>query len=128
MSEHRLVKVSQQAIIQNGDGAVLLLCKVGSGNWFLPGGRIETADTDPIAGFQRELREELGCEVAVIRPFAVDFEEKWNVYAIAFLCTTESTDFVLSEEHSEMKWVAPKEVVEWLYYKRIGKAIKEQLG
>ena len=88
---------------------------------------MEVGDTDPLAGFRRELREELGCEVTVGKALAVDFAENWNVYAIAFLCTTESTEFVLSEEHSELKWVPPSEIEKYLYYKNIARAIARQL-
>ena len=123
------MKVSQQAILRDAEGKILILSKMTSPSWFLPGGRIEDSDDSWQKGFHREIKEELGCEVHIVRPFAVDYEPKWNVYAVAFICEVIGTlDIQLSDEHSEFMWVAPSEIPDYLYYKEIARAIVEQLG
>ena len=129
MSEHKLVTISQQAVIRNEDGDILILLKTGTDIWLLPGGRLEQTDTSPLEGFHREIKEELGCDVSVIRPLAIDSNPEWNIYAIAFLCESIVKPTIsLSDEHSELKWVPVSEISKYLYYKEIARAIVEQLG
>ena len=129
MSEHKLVTISQQAVIRNENGDILILLKTNTDFWLLPGGRVEQTDVSPIEGFHREIREEIGCDVTVIRPLGVDGNPAWNVYAVAFLCESITKPTIsLSEEHSEFKWVPVSEISKYLYYKEIARAIVEQLG
>lgn len=53
------------------DGRVLLAYHVPSGNWTLPGGRVEHAE-DPFDAVIREVAEETGCEAVVERLLGVD--------------------------------------------------------
>jgi 8-oxo-dGTP diphosphatase len=52
-------------------GRVLLARHVPSGNWTLPGGRVEHAE-DPFDAVIREVAEETGCEAVVERLLGVD--------------------------------------------------------
>ena len=129
MSNHKEFRVSQQIVLQNDAGNILALQKTGSGIWLLPGGRIDEEDRDLEQALFREVKEEIGIEVTVGKPLAVDTATHWNTFAVAFLATAEgSFEPVLSEEHSAYEWISPAEASDRLYYKRIGKAIKEQLG
>ena len=121
--------VSQQVVIQNDEGKILILQRAGNGFWLLPGGRIEEGDTDLEQAVAREVYEEIKARVIVGQPIAVDTASHWNTFAVAFLATaTEAFVPELDEEHTAYEWVTPAEASERLYYKRIGKAIKEQLG
>lgn len=129
MSEHKQLKISQQAVLRNKEGQVLILLKTNSEHWLLPGGRLEEEDTSPMEGFHREISEEIGSTISVVRPMAIDSSPSWNVYAIAFLCEFVGEPTIhLSPEHSEYKWVHPSEICEYLYYKKIAEAIAEQLA
>ncbi|MFZ2356994.1 MAG: NUDIX domain-containing protein, partial [Candidatus Omnitrophota bacterium] len=55
--EHQLFKITQNAVIKNTSGSVLVLCHT-TGKWLLPGGKINAGETW-LEGLQRELREEL---------------------------------------------------------------------
>lgn len=129
MTEHKQFMLSQQIVLQNVEGNVLILKREGNGLWLLPGGRIEERDKDLEQALAREVLEEIGLEVCIGKPFAVDTATHWNTYAVAFLATIlVEREPILSKEHVEFEWVTPKVASERLYYKRIGRAIKEQLG
>jgi len=129
MSEHKQFMVSQQVVLQNDEGKVLILQRAGNGFWLLPGGRIEESDENLEEALAREVFEEIKVRVTVGKPIAVDTATHWHTFAVAFLATTEGpVTPVLDEEHTGYEWVTPEEASTRLYYKRIGKAIQEQLG
>ncbi len=69
--EPQLFKISQSAVVQNSEGAVLIL-RHKSGKWLLPGGKINQAETS-IQGPRREVKEETGINDFKVRKL-VDFE------------------------------------------------------
>lgn len=126
---HKDFKISQQAVIRNSAGEILILREPHMDHWLLPGGRIEPSDENPVEAFRREVREEIGCEIVIGSPLATDVSRTGNTYAIAFLCEVDDADAItLSAEHSESKWVAPSEVNKYLYYGNIASAIAEALA
>ena len=124
--EHKHLKVSQQAVIRNASGEVLILRQADGAIWLLPGGRMEGNEgiTDSL---RREVREETGMEIEIGEPVAVDISETHSTYAIAFLCTVRSADPVLSDEHTELRWVAPDELPNYLWYKKIAETLAKKL-
>jgi 8-oxo-dGTP diphosphatase len=77
-------------VLFRGDTVLLTQRKAGAhleGHWELPGGKIEPRE-DPRAALVRELREELGIEVIVGRPFEITahtYAEK-HVLLLFFEC------------------------------------------
>ncbi|NBD74146.1 NUDIX domain-containing protein [Patescibacteria group bacterium] len=70
MDEHFVGTVAQKAIIDRGDGRVLITRDERDPDaWELPGGRLHK-DEDPKDGLVREVREELGIEIIVRAPIA----------------------------------------------------------
>ena len=104
------------AILRDGR---LLACRRTSppetaGRWELPGGKVEDGET-PDAALVREVREELGCEIAVIGWLDVDAPiGERHVLRVA-VC-----DLVAGApepaEHDTVRWLAPHELdeVDWL--------------
>lgn len=70
---------------------------------------------DPIDALHREVKEETGLEVNVIKPISVFHifrgEEKAEneLVGIIFWCQAKNTNVVLSEEHASYKWTNAKE-------------------
>lgn len=127
------VKVLQKAVVQRGDGLVLALkrssdAKARANCWDLPGGSVEEeqimqwkgesgkGDKNDILirSMEQEILQETKLQVletATIHS-ASGFNESKGVFivAIGYLCRVpQNLSVVLSEEHSEYKWVTPNE-------------------
>lgn len=82
--------------------------------WQLPGGSIEFGEA-PEEALHREVREELGIEVKIVRliPF-VDTRVRgtWQGIFISFLCTMtdESANIYLNKEATAWRWFEKKEL------------------
>lgn len=83
------------------------------GKYHLPGGRIEIGEPF-MKGLQREVYEETGLEIAVVRPLYVG---EWfptirgelnQIVGIFFVCTSDSAEVRLSDEHDHYEWIAPE--------------------
>jgi 8-oxo-dGTP diphosphatase len=115
--------VSMGAIIEHKQTGKLLILKrsvikdFSAGIWEYVTGRLHQFE-EPLDGLRREISEESGLEVEIIKPintFHVFRGEKTaekEVVGIMYWCRTDSQDVVVSEEHSEFKWVTPEEALE----------------
>lgn len=102
------------AIIER-DGLVLAAQRSKTMNmplkWEFPGGKIKQGETKE-ACLKREIMEELGIIISIVRPFAPhthDYHEA-RVTLYPFLCRIESGVISLSE-HSEVAWLKPDELL-----------------
>lgn len=120
MREYQQVTVS--GFILNGKGEVLMVKrsmedKFLPGLWELPGGGTAVAE-HPHIGLKRELEEETGLQVEVIKPISVDDyfmekqDEKIHRVEIFFLCklVPKKQEVLLSHEHSEYVWLGKDEM------------------
>jgi len=80
--------------------------------WEFPGGKVEPGE-DPAAAIVREIREELGCDIAVVRPLP-RFTHRYprvTIEMISFVCRLEShSPEPQAHEHVALTWVLPAEV------------------
>ncbi|KQW49202.1 DNA mismatch repair protein MutT [Nocardioides sp. Root1257] len=100
------------------DGRVLAARRTAppatAGRWELPGGKVEPGET-PDEALVREIREELGCTVAVVGwlPGAVPIGERHELrVAVVDLVDGEPEP----HEHDAVRWLAADELedVDWL--------------
>ena len=105
--------IGVKAVILDGNNVLLLkrsdiYKRDGfSGVWDVPGGRTRFGE-EPADGLRREVREETGLEVkAILRTLdarTVFLDNERHIVRITFLCTTDSTNVKLSDEHTEARW------------------------
>ncbi len=82
------------------------------GCWDLPGGGINFGE-QPFSAAIREAKEEAGINIKIIKPLSVlamPCQEQWSV-EINVLAKYHSGKIVLSQEHSDYRWVAKKELL-----------------
>ena len=77
------------------------------GAWEVPGGRLELGE-NPFDALKRETKEETSLDIEILNPLRVNFFERDDGQAItmiSFLCRPVSNSVVLSEEHTDYKWI-----------------------
>lgn len=63
----------------------------------------------------REIKEETGLDVTIGRPFFTNEwrpevrGEQWQIVGTFFVCTPETANVTLSDDHDEFVWIDPKE-------------------
>ena len=107
---HPRFAVTAGAIVTDSSGRVLLLkhrFRPGSG-WGLPGGFIERGE-QPGEALRRELREEIGLEVAELKLFAVRAFRTPKQVEIVFMAQAIGSPDELNFEIQEAGWFLPGE-------------------
>ena len=111
--------IAVKGIIRREDGKVLVLKRSDKddhkpGVWETVGGGMDMEES-PQEALRREIIEETGLMVTVGQPFNVfTFKKDTGEFKIGvtFLCEYLSGEVVLSDEHSEYRWIEPKEFSE----------------
>ena len=116
--EHQLFKVTQNAIIKNPKGLVLIL-KHTTGNWLLPGGRINKGE-NYLDALKREIKEETGIEnFNTNKILDIDswIENDKGTYVVTFLIDAPDVSEVkLSEEHIQYAWVGLNDLDKYQFW------------
>jgi 8-oxo-dGTP pyrophosphatase MutT (NUDIX family) len=125
--EHQLFKVTQNAVIKNSEGLVLIL-KHTTGNWLLPGGKINSGENS-MDGLKREIKEETGIENFEINKILdIDswIEDDKGTYVVTFLIDAPNvSEIKLSDEHIEYAWVGLDDIDNYhFWHEDIKKRIK----
>ena len=110
-------RVCVTAHIKNDDKVLIALRSTDDdflpGHWEQVGGSLEAGE-NPIDGLKREVGEETGLSIEVVKPYYVYHymdEVKDSVVEVAFVCKVIGSSSVsLSSEHSEYKWITADEV------------------
>ncbi|HEX8706821.1 MAG TPA: NUDIX domain-containing protein [Pyrinomonadaceae bacterium] len=103
--------VTAGAVVLDEAGRVLLLNHVfrpGSG-WGLPGGFIEKGE-QPEEAIRRELREEIGLELASVELLSVRAIRKPSQVEILFRCRPQGATGRRSMEIKTIEWFAPDQL------------------
>jgi len=132
--KHQLFEITQNAVLKNSLGNVLILRHV-TGKWLLPGGKINLGEMW-LEGLRRELREELSIsDFQIIKILDVDswIEKDLGYGVITYLIKTSNESIIkLSDEHKEYTWVQPKDLENYDFWnpkikERIKKAFRLSL-
>ena len=111
-SAEKLVDVTA-AVIGGPDGRILVCSRPAgthmAGKWEFPGGKIEPGET-PEACIRREIREELGMEIAV-GPVLTVMEHDYGVkYVRVTFFLAVSDDVPSAKDHQGFRWTTPDEI------------------
>jgi 8-oxo-dGTP diphosphatase len=116
MSIEKRFYVALKGAIFNGDKFLIVKrSEAAEGDnmlWELPGGRMEFGET-PEQALIRELREEVGLNVDIIKPiktWSSSRDESSQLVGITCLCRYKGGDVRLSQEHLEYAWIGYDEV------------------
>ncbi len=108
------LQFATKAIVIKDDKVLALYSNTETGTkwWDLPGGRIEFGET-PEEGLKREVFEELGREVKILK--LIDTwnhmpADNWQIVGVFYLCTIDSEDIILSDEHDGFEWISITEL------------------
>ena len=115
--------VAVGAIIEHNPSGKILLLKRSETADYLPGiwedmgGRIKQFE-EPEDALRREVKEETGLEIEILKPLAVFHDYRGERTAenelliITYWCKAKSDQVILSEEHTAYRWVSPEEALE----------------
>jgi 8-oxo-dGTP diphosphatase len=127
----QLFKITQNAIIQNPEKAVLIL-KHKIGKWLLPGGKIQKNESW-LEALKREIKEETGITQFKIKKILdIDswIENETGYYVVTFVAEIPETYKIeLSHEHIDYKWIKMENLDNYnFWHENIKKRIKKALS
>jgi 8-oxo-dGTP diphosphatase len=111
-------KVPQKALIMDGEKILILKrspdASTYPGCWDLPGGRLQNGE-NPSHGLKREVLEETGLKIDVLKPLFTFHEILKNGanFFVVYQCEIVSGEIRLSSEHTEFKWATKYEILEY---------------
>jgi 8-oxo-dGTP diphosphatase len=114
MADRKLVVAG---LIIGDDGRVLITQRRADQSlplqWEFPGGKVEAGEA-PVAALVRELREEIGVEVAVGRIWDVLFHAypAFDLVMLVYACRIVDGE-PRAVEVADLRWVAPGELPSW---------------
>lgn len=138
MSKVGRFQVGVMAIIEHPDLEKVLLVKRSPnkdylpGTWETPGGRLDQFESH-IDGLKREIKEETGIDIKVIKPIKIfhifrgEKTAKNELIGIEFLCKALSKEVILSEEHTEYKWVDKNSLLDFINHEGVKESIRAYL-
>jgi 8-oxo-dGTP diphosphatase len=120
-----------KAVIDKG-GKFLVLKDRETGNWTLPGGRVEFGET-PEQALKREVKEETGMRIVVGKPVGVWWffrNDGDQVVLTNFHCKAVGK-LKLTRECSDCRWVALREFISKRYataHPSLKRTLRDSLG
>jgi 8-oxo-dGTP diphosphatase len=117
--------VATGAIIENtDDGNILLLKRSGAKDfspdiWEYPTGRMRQFE-EPQDGLRREIMEETGLDVEIVKPISVyhifrgERTAENELIGVMFWCRTDRDVPTISDEHSDFIWVSAERALQMI--------------
>lgn len=105
--------LSMKAVVRNIEGDLLIIrrsdySKHNAGKWDFPGGKVDIGENFDVA-LIREIKEETGLDAALTRAlgYAESRAPERVVIYLFMEAKTESGNIVISDEHTDYKWISP---------------------
>lgn len=104
-----------------------------AGSYDVVGGRVTPGERFD-ESLLREIREETGLTVRIGRPFFVNElrpvvrGEQWHVIGTFFECFADSSEVILSSDHSEYIWINPADFAEYPIIENLKPAFESYLS
>lgn len=102
--------VSAACVVLDRVGNVLLIRRSDNNQWQIPGGVVENGE-QPTAAALREVYEETGVSVSLMKLSGVYSNFETGVIAFVFLAKYVQGTLRVSEESKDVVWAAPEEVL-----------------
>ncbi len=118
--------VSVAGLVWNDRGQILLVNSPWRG-WEYPGGLIEPGETFQQA-LHREIREESGVEVQILRFVGVCKNVEKNIVNLDFVCRYVSGELTTSEESTQVIWATPREAMDLITFPLTRKRLQNMLS
>jgi mutator protein MutT len=109
MTEQRPHSVSVAGIVVNDEGKVLVIRRRDNNHWEPPGGILEIDETFE-QGVRREVHEETGIWVKVVRLTGVYKNMARGIVALVFRCAPEAGTIAVTDESRAVEWMTVDEV------------------
>ena len=129
--------VGSSAVVVDAEGRILLQRRSDSGNWALPGGAMDIGETFA-QSVVREVKEETGFDVRIERivgiysdpghVFAYDDGEVRQEFNICLACTIVGGELAISNESTDVRFVALNEVAALMMHESVRKRIEDYLA
>lgn len=114
------LRMAARGIVIRSDGKIAIQNKTNKNEFKLVGGGMET-DEDPIVAFKREVLEEAGCEIEIVKQIGTTEEYKSlqnlkqisNIFIAKVIKDTHKLELTEKEksEGAKLLWVEPKEAL-----------------
>ena len=118
--------VSVAGLVTNDRGEILLVNSPWRG-WEYPGGLIEPGETFEQA-LRREIREEAGVEIEILRFVGICKNVEKDIVNIDFACRYVSGELTTSEESIEVIWAEPEKALEMITFPLTKKRLANMLS
>lgn len=99
------------AIILNGANEILLCHRTDYDLWNMPGGKVESSES-PWDAVIREVREETGFDVEVVKLAGVYSKPQNDEVVFSFLCKIVGGEFKYNEEADQIKYFSLDDIPE----------------
>jgi 8-oxo-dGTP pyrophosphatase MutT (NUDIX family) len=128
LGNRRLIIPAIRAIIQDGDGRVLLIKRRDNGRWAFPAGSVEI-DESVYGCLVREVKEETGLTVISATPFAIyseprfaltdDFGNEYQYVVVAFRVDERTGNLItITDETLDARFCSDADMPELMSHNR----------
>lgn len=111
-------KIGVFALIKNEENCILLCLRNDYNIWNLPGGRLEKGES-PWQGVIREVKEETGLDVQVVKLIGVYSKPNKDEVVFSFECKVLGGDITLNNEAKDIKYFNKSEIPENTIQKQV---------